>query len=115
MIRRITLVAALAVCVASCAEVEKKHLTDLEAKIDAKIAESASQLEQKIYATDAKYAKMLALEQKVTNGVRAIDANAQLLQKSGDAMRQILQTYRNLLREQLKSVEDQLATLSSEK
>ena len=71
----------------------------------------ASDLERKLNATDAKYANMLALEQAVKNGVEKIDKNAKLLQDSGEAWLQILQTQRNVLREQLKSVDDQIASL----
>lgn len=111
MTTRLVLAGIVAVFVGGCAEVAKKDLDDLEARIGAKIAQSVAEMDTKINATDAKYANMLALEQKVKNGVDAIDKNAQLLQKSGEAMLQILQSYRNLLREQLKSVDDQIASL----
>ena len=76
---------------------------------------AVAQLDQKINATDAKYANMLALEQQVKNGVEKIDANAKLLSEAGKAWLQVLQARRNALKEELRSVEDQLGALQTQK
>ena len=118
MIARNLLVGIAAVCVAGCG-ITQKQLDDMEARIDTKIAAAITQLErkitqteQKINDTDAKYASMLALEQQVKNGVEKIDSHAKLLADAGEAWLQILQTQGNVLREQLKSVEDQISSLN---
>ncbi len=102
-------------CVASCG-VTQEQLDDMEARVGTKIAAAVAnverkiaQTEQRINDTDAKYATMLALDQQVKNGVERIDRHAKLLEDSGSAWLQILQTQRNVLREQLKSVDDQIA------
>lgn len=99
--------------VAGCSDVSKKDLDDTQARLEAEIARSIAQVEQKINATDAKYANMLALEQSVKNGVEKIDQNAKLLENAGKAWMQVLQAHRNVLREQLKSIEDQIDALQN--
>lgn len=117
------LLVGFGVLLASGCGITQKQLDDLEAgistQIDTKIAKAVADLErkitatdQKINATDAKYATMLALEQKVKNEVEKIDGHAALLEDSSKAWVEILQVQRNVLREQLKSVQDQIAGLN---
>ena len=101
--------------VVGCADVSKQDVDALGVTLEAKIAQAVAKLDQKITATDAKYANMLALEQKVKNGVEQIDANAKLLSESGKAWLQVLQARRNALKEELRSVEDQLGALPKQK
>ena len=101
--------------VVGCADVSKQDVDALGVKVEASIAQAVAGLDQKITATDAKYANMLALEQKVKNGVEQIDANAKLLSESGKAWLQVLQARRNALKEELRSVEDQLSALQTQK
>jgi len=101
--------------VVGCADVSKRDVDALGETLEAKIAQAVAGLEQKITATDAKYANMLALEQSVKNGVEKIDANAKLLSEAGKAWLLVLQARRNALKEELRSVEDQLSALQTEK
>ena len=101
--------------VVGCADVSKQDVDALGVTLEAKIAQAVAGLDQKITATDAKYANMLALEQQVKNGVEKIDANAKLLEDSGKSWLQVLQARRNALKEELRSVEDQLAALQTQK
>lgn len=117
MIARNLLVGSVTLCLAGCG-VAPAQLNDMEARVETKIAAAVAEIEkkiarteQKINDTDAKYASMLALEQQVKNGVERIDKHAKLLADSGEAWAEILQTQENVLREQLKSVEDQIAGL----
>jgi len=101
--------------VLGCADISKQEVDAQDAKLEAKIAQTAAGLDQKITATDTKYANMLALEQSVKNGVEKIDANAKLLSEAGKAWLLVLQARRNALKEELRSVEDQLSALQTEK
>lgn len=98
-------------CMVGCAEVSKKDLDAMRSELEVKITQAAASLERKINATDAKYANMLALEQAVKNGVMKIDQNAALLETSGKAYLQILQTQQAVLKEQAKTIEDQILAL----
>lgn len=97
-----------------CADVSKQDVDALDAKFEARIAQAIAELEQKITATDAKYANMLALEQSVKNGAAKIDANAKLLEEAGKSWLQLLQAQRNALKEELRTVEDQLEALGKQ-
>ena len=117
MIARNLLVGIGALCLSGCG-VTQNQLDDMEARVGTKIATAVAEIEkkiaqteQKINDTDAKYASMLALEQQVKNGVEKIDTHAKLLEDSGDAWLLVLQTQGNVLKEQLKSVQDQIASL----
>jgi hypothetical protein len=101
--------------VMGCADVSKQDVDALGVTLEAKISQAVAQLDQKINATDAKYASMLALEQQVKNGVEKIDANAKLLGEAGKSWLQVLQARRNALKEELRSVEDQLGALPAQK
>jgi hypothetical protein len=98
-------------CLVGCADVSKKDLAETKSQLEVQITQAVADLERKINATDAKYANMLALEQTVKNGVMKIDQNAALLETSGKAYLQILQTQHAVLKEQMKTVEDQLQVL----
>jgi hypothetical protein len=102
-------------CLVGCADVSKKDLDDTRSQLEVQITQAVANLERKINATDAKYANMLALEQAVRNGVMKIDQNAALLETSGKAYLQILQTQHAVLKEQVKTVEDQLEELQKKK
>jgi hypothetical protein len=106
-----TLLAIGTLCAVAGCGVSPQQLDDLEARVGTQIAGAVAGLERQINDTDAKYANMLALEQQVKNGVEKIDKQATLLEHSGNAWLEILQTQRNVLREQLKSVDDQIAGL----
>ena len=117
MIVRNLFVGIGAMCLSGCG-ITQVQLDDMEARVGTKIATAVAEIEKKIAQTeqrindtDAKYASMLALEQQVKNGVEKIDKHAKLLEDSGDAWLQILQTQGNVLKEQLKSVQDQIASL----
>ncbi len=103
--------ASLLILVAGCGGVSVQDLDNLEKRVDANIAKTAAEMDRKITATDAKYAKMLAMEQKVQNGVERIDGNAKLLESANDRMILILTAQKNALKEQLDSVNAQLEAL----
>ena len=94
-----------------CAQVQKEDLSNQRSALEAEIQKAVARLDQKITAVDTKYANMLALEQSVKNGLTKIDSQGKLLEDSNKVMTQIVQTQRNALREQLKSIEDQLEGL----
>lgn len=96
---------------AGCSAPTKKDLDDSEARFDAKLAKTASELDRKVTAIDSKYANMLAMEQEVKNGVQRIDQNAKLLEGANAVMTTLLQARRNSLKEELKRIEDQLELL----
>jgi hypothetical protein len=101
-------------CLVGCADVTKQDLDATKTELEAKIAQAVAEMDRKINATDAKYANMLALEQAVKNGVMKIDENAALLESSGKAYLQILQTQQAVLKEQVKTVEDQIQALQKQ-
>ncbi len=105
------LVFVLAVVAGGCGGISKQDLDNLEGRINSKLAQENAELTKKINDTDSKYANMLAIEQKVTNGVAKIDANAKLLENANTTMIQILQAQKTALKEQLSSVEGQLEAL----
>jgi len=72
--------------VVGCADVSKQDVDALGVTLEAKIAQAVAGLDQKITATDAKYANMLALEQSVKNGVEKIDANAEAPQRGREVL-----------------------------
>lgn len=94
-----------------CGGISQKDLDDLSSRLDSKISQTQADLERKITATDAKYANMLAIEQKVKIGVDSIEKNAELLASANQRMIEILMAQRNALKEQLASVESQLEAL----
>ena len=93
---------------AGCNAVTPEQLADSEAKIDLKLSQTTADLDRKIVDIDQKYAGMLTLDQKVESGLKKIDANVKLLENANDIIIQLLQGHRNVLREQLKSIEDRL-------
>ena len=99
-------------CIVGCGGVSKKDLDATRSQLEVQITQAVANLERKINATDAKYANMLALEQSVRSGVMKIDENAALLESSGKVYLQILQTQYAILKEQVKTVEDQLQALT---
>ena len=107
----IVFLSVLSLAAVGCGGPSKKDLDDMEARVDTKISKSASDLERKVNAIDAKYASMLALEQEVKNGLQRIEQNAKLLEGANEVDTKMLQAHRNSLREELKSIEDQLALL----
>ena len=109
------IVFVLSVIVGGCGGISKQDLDSLEKRIDTKLAQENAELSKKINDTDSKYANMLAIEQKVTNGVAKIDANAKLLESANTTMIQILTAQKNALKEQLNSVENQLEALQKPK
>ena len=109
--KRMMLCVVAAGIVAGCGGISKQDLDNLETKLDAKIAQTAAEMDRKVNATDAKYANMLAIEQQVKNGVEQIASNKKLLENANATMTQILTAQKNALKEQLKSVEDQLDAL----
>lgn len=102
-------------CIVGCADVSKKDLDATRSQLEVEITQAVADLERKINATDAKYANMLALEQAVKNGVMKIDENAALLESSGKVYLEILQTQHAVLKEQVKTVEDQIQALEKKK
>jgi hypothetical protein len=102
---------------AGCSTVSPEQLADseknLETRLKAKIAQSAAELEQKITAVDSKDASMLALEQKVQNGLEQVEQNVQLLKDANATIADLLQAQRNALRKQLRTVEDKLKALQA--
>jgi hypothetical protein len=109
--KRMMLCVVAAGIVSGCGGISKQDLDNLETKLDSKIAQTAAEMDRKVNATDAKYANMLAIEQQVKNGVEQIATNKKLLEGANATMIQILTAQRNALKEQLKSVEDQLDAL----
>jgi hypothetical protein len=107
----IVFLSALSLAAAGCGGPTKKDIEDSEARLNTKITQSSADLEKKINGIDSKYASMLALEQEVKNGLQRIDQNAKLLEGANDVDSKMLQAHRNSLREELKSIEDQLAVL----
>ena len=94
-----------------CGGIDEQQLNQVERSLNAKIAQTAAEMDRKVTATDAKYAKMLAMEQKVANGLERIEQHAKLLETANDRMIQILLAQRNALKDQLASVEAQLEAL----
>jgi len=99
---------------AGCSGPTKKDLDSMEARLDSRIAQTAAEFDRKVTAVDSKYANMLALEQEVKNGLQRVDQNAKLLESSNDVLAKLLQVRRNNLKEELKSIEDQLAVLQKD-
>jgi len=99
-------------CLAGCADVSKQDLDNTRTGLEAKLSKAVADLEQRINAVDTKYANVLALEQSVKNGLTKIESQGKLLEDANTVMLQIVQAQRNALREQLKSIEDQLEGLN---
>ena len=110
-ISRIVVLSLASAALVGCGGPTKKDLEDTEARLGAKIAQSTAEMERKVNAVDAKYANMLALEQEVKNGLQRIEQNAKLLEGANEVDAKMLQAHRNSLKEELKSIEDQLALL----
>ena len=112
------IVVLCAVGVVGCAEVGKKDLDDLEAKLDAKIAQVAEQassdLDAKISGVQAKYDGLLTLDQALKESAEKVDLNAKLLKSANTKWVQILRAQRNALKEQLVSLDEQLKALETE-
>jgi hypothetical protein len=104
--------ALVALVAVGCNSITKEELSASEARTGVKISQAVTDLEQKLHATDAKYASMLALEQMVKNGVEKIDKNVTLLESANSILVKVLQAQKNALKEQLQTIDDQITALS---
>ena len=110
-ISRMAFLGLLPLVLVACGNPTKKDLADMEARLQTNIAKSVADLERKVNGVDAKYASMLALEQQVKNGLQRIEQNAKLLETANETDAKMLQAHRNSLKEELRTIEDQLSVL----
>lgn len=110
-ISRLAFLGLVPMALAACGAPTQKDLKDMEARLQASIQKSSADLERKVNGVDAKYASMLALEQQVKNGLQRIEQNAKVLEAANETDTKMLQAHRNSLKEELRTIEDQLAVL----